>query len=89
MPKTDTARLYADHPHLACIDEMWGTPQCREFISRLLTDTRGGERRGFDPEHASIIFQLLFEHDRQYPDFDEARGGAWWLAQQERHGVEQ
>jgi hypothetical protein len=86
MHDTDTAGLYADHPHLACIDEMWGTPKCREYISRLLTDSRGGMRRGFDPKHASTIFQLLFEHDQRFPDLDDTRGGAWWVTDRSRRG---
>ncbi len=79
MHVTDTSKLYASHPHLARIDKMWGTAQCRDYITQLLTDTRNGERRGFDPDHASTILKLLFEHDRAFPEHDRDHNGAWWL----------
>jgi hypothetical protein len=78
MPTVDTARLYADHPHLTQIDELWGSRQCRQFISELLSETRDGKRSGFLPDHASTIMRLLIEHDRRFPAFDDSFGGSWW-----------
>ena len=79
MPAVDTSQLYSAHPHLAKLDKVWGTEEGREFINRLICDTRGGERRGFEPEHASVIARLLLEHDKDYPEFDDSFGGIWWL----------
>ncbi len=78
MPKTDTSRLYADHPHLAKIEEMWGTRSCRDFISQLMSETRGGTRQGFAPENASTLLRLLMEHDIEFPALDDSAGGKWW-----------
>lgn len=78
MPRVDTTRLYADHPHLAKIDEMWGTRSCREFMSELMNETRGGSRAGFALENASTIMRLLMEHDREYPDLDDSFAGNWY-----------
>ncbi len=80
MPKVDTSKLYADHPHLAQIDKMWGTRDCREFLTSLMHETRGGTRHGFPPDSASVIIRLLIEHDKTFPEFDEAPGGRWWAS---------
>lgn len=69
-PATDTSAFYAAYPHLSKIDAMWGTPQCRSLLNELLSDSRDGSRRGFEPEHASTIFKLLMEHDADYKYFD-------------------
>ncbi|NMG77333.1 hypothetical protein [Aromatoleum diolicum] len=77
MRKTDVSALYATYPHLAQIDELWGTRDCREFINRLMNDTRDGKRRGFPGDHARTILRLLMEHDRQFPEFEENITSAW------------
>ncbi|WP_232299225.1 hypothetical protein [Azoarcus sp. CIB] len=53
---------------------MWGTAECRKFIFLLMTDTRGGGRQGFPPEHAGTIMSLLMEHDRRFPQFENDVG---------------
>lgn len=87
MPKTDTRGLIAAYPHLADIERTWGTRACRQLINGLMGDTRGGERHGFPPEHASTIMALLMEHDREFPDFDDSSAATWWAQDQERRGV--
>lgn len=77
MRKTDVTGLYASYPHLAKIDELWGTRDCREFIVRLMNDTREGARRGFPGDHARTILQLLIEHDKSYPQFEENIAMLW------------
>lgn len=78
MPKTDTTRLYAAHPHLARIDELWGRKDCRDLLTNLMTETRDGERAGFCKENASTLLRLLMEHDRAFPEFDDsAKIGSW------------
>lgn len=84
MRTVETFGLYSAHPHLARIDELWGTGEGRAYIQRLLSDTRDGERRGFKTHHASIIMKLLVEHDREFPEFDDSLGGTWWLQGLER-----
>lgn len=78
-PKTDTSELYAAYPHLQKIDGMWGTPQCRHLLNDLLSDSRGGTRQGFPPEHASTIFRLLQEHDVDFAHLDDdPMSVSWW-----------
>ena len=77
MRKTDVSALYATYPHLVQIDELWGTRDCREYINRLMNDTRDGQRRGFPGDHARTILLLLLEHDRVFPQFEESITSAW------------
>lgn len=72
MPNVDTSRLYAAHPHLRRIDELWGQAECRALLTELMSETRDGARAGFAPENASTLLRLLMEHDRSYPQFDES-----------------
>ncbi|NMF87423.1 hypothetical protein [Aromatoleum petrolei] len=77
MRKTDVSKLYEAYPHLGRIDELWGTRDCREFINRLMNDTREGQRRGFPGDHARTILRLLLEHDREFPQFEESITSDW------------
>ncbi len=77
-PTTDTSEFYAAYPHLARIDDLWGTAQCRKLLIELLTDTRNGTRRGFEPEHARTIFRLLSEHDEKFDHLDNPDTVTWW-----------
>ncbi len=76
MPTTDTTSLYHTFPHLREIDKLWGTPEGRDFIKGLITDSREGTRVGFPPEQASTIFALLNEHDKRFPQFDDSHSFA-------------
>lgn len=67
-PSTDIRSLVERFPHLDRIPMLWGTRECRSYLNHLLTDTRGGQRRGFPPEHAKTIFALLTEHDDSFPE---------------------
>lgn len=67
---TRTEGLYSKFPHLRRIDQLWGTSDCRKFLFSLMTDTRGGTRQGFPPEHAGTVMSLLMEHDRKFPQFE-------------------
>ena len=51
---------------------IWGSPDCRELLLSLINDSRGGDRAGFSPEIAKIIFALLDKHDEMYPQFNKA-----------------
>lgn len=68
--ETETSALYERFPHLQAIDLIWGSRDCRSHLTRLMTDTRGGKRQGFPPEHARTIMRLLIEHDRLFPQFE-------------------
>lgn len=86
-PKTDTTALFSAYPHLSRIETMWGTPQCRHFLLDLLSDSREGSRRGFEPEHASTIFRLLNEHDAQFNHLDgEGDSVSWWQQNPRQRG---
>lgn len=76
---TDTAALYARFPHLARIDTLWGSPECRTLLVDLLTENRDGKRQGFPAQHASTLFSLLNEHDRRFPEFDTSQAIHGWL----------
>jgi len=74
---TNTDALYQRFPHLRRIDTIWGSLECRKFIWELLTDTRGGTRMGFPKEYAGTIMSLLMEHDRRFPEFENAVVNPW------------
>lgn len=80
-PKTDTTDFYSAYPHLSKIDGMWGTPQCRKLLIELLSDSRDGSRRGFEPEHASTIFKLLMEHDSMFDHLEDSQDSVSWWSQ--------
>lgn len=46
---------------------LWGTEECRLYISELLKDTRKDTRIGFPIEVAQELMSILAEHDRLYP----------------------
>ncbi|MCB1917340.1 MAG: hypothetical protein KDG52_16700 [Rhodocyclaceae bacterium] len=69
---TDTRALYQRFPHLVRIELLWGSVECRQFLSSLLTDDRGEHRTGFPAEHAKTIFSLLMEHDAAFPQCESA-----------------
>jgi len=70
---TDYEILNKQFPRLGCIlMDKWGTRGGREFLCQLISDSRGGTRRGFDPKVASAIIRLLQAHDEQFPQFDDS-----------------
>lgn len=81
-PTTDTHELFARFPHLARLALMWGSLECRDFISGLILDTRQGTRQGFPAEHASTIFRLLQEHDADFPEFEPTARQSWGFGRQ-------
>lgn len=57
-------------PHIAKkIAFLWGEPEFNKFMSNLMNDSRNGSRQGFSPEVSTALFQLMLEHDIQYPKF--------------------
>lgn len=50
----------------------WGTRECIEYIERLITDTRGHLRAGFDHHVMHSIMALHREHHKMFP-FVEGR----------------
>jgi len=71
MDTINTNSLFAAYPHLATkIKTQWGTAAGRARLVELLSDTRDGNRAGFDPAHAKTIFALLARHDVLFPQFD-------------------
>ena len=45
---------------------LWGTEECRTYISELLKDTRRDTRIGFPVEVAQELMSILTEHDRLF-----------------------
>ncbi|WP_222948174.1 hypothetical protein [Thauera sedimentorum] len=86
MTETDTRALYERFPHLRKIDLIWGTRECRDYVFRLMTDTRGGTRQGFPREHALTIMSLLMEHDRHFPEFEKEPREFRWGDEHQRRG---
>jgi hypothetical protein len=45
----------------------WGSKELELYITKLLTDTRDGEREGFPKEIASSLFNLTIDHNNAFP----------------------
>ena len=48
---------------------LYATRDYRVYINQLLQDSRDGQRQGFPPHIAKHLFNLLQEHDREFPQF--------------------
>jgi hypothetical protein len=73
---------------IARVTELWGTPDCRSYLERLLYDNRQGRRTGFTlSAYSEILFlRQLLEVLLADPDRDaveEARLRAAWAAAQQ------
>ena len=57
-----------DYPHIQKKLWMWGTRECRDFLTSLTTTNRPN-RRGFPFEITLVIQDLCDLHDAEYPEF--------------------
>ena len=56
-------------PHIGSkIELLWGYPEFKPFMFKLITDTRDGTRQGFPSAVSSALFQLLSIHNEYYTD---------------------
>lgn len=56
------------YPHVAkALSLAWGTPLFAQTLQKYFMDTREHNRRGFPHDVAGILFQLMEEHDREFP----------------------
>lgn len=46
---------------------LWSYDEFGLYISRILTDTRDGTRKGFAYEDASVLLSILEVHDEMFP----------------------
>jgi hypothetical protein len=77
--QTDTAAFFVSYPHLRCIELLWGSHECRDFIHRLMFKDDRGNRQGFPPVAAATILALLTEHDRQFPQCAKPQDESFWM----------
>jgi hypothetical protein len=55
-------------PHVAHnLKLFWGTEFFVEYVTRLMFDTRDGQRQGFHKEAAKAMTALLARHDEEFP----------------------
>ena len=54
---------------ISLLEDIWGEPECRNYLNHLIVDSRDGERQGFEVEVASDILFLLEMHDLLFPQF--------------------
>jgi hypothetical protein len=77
--QTDTAAFFATYPHLRCIELLWGSRECRDFIHQLMFKDDRGNRQGFPPVAASTILALLTEHDLRFPQCAKPQDESFWM----------
>jgi hypothetical protein len=58
------------YPHVAKnIKLFWGSSYLPDYITNLMLDTRNGKRKGFPPDDAKALTDLLKIHDDVYPRY--------------------
>ena len=57
--------------------QTWGSYAFYMYSGGLLTDTRGGTRRGFPPEILMAITRIVKIHEQTYPRLDARRVDIW------------
>lgn len=63
------AELKEVHPHIAIkVELLWGTEELDVYLSKLLLDTRDGQRQGFQPNVATLLMLLQDLNDLQLPE---------------------
>ena len=63
-------------PHIAKkIAFLWGEPEFNQVMNNLMNDSRNGSRQGFNAEVSTALFELMLEHDKQFPDFGPSQPG--------------
>lgn len=67
------------YPHIAkSLVLFWGTSMFQEYTAKILTDTRDGTRAGFPFETLQMLFKLIGEHRKKYPEtYDHYEYGIW------------
>lgn len=59
------------------LKDLWGGPECPDFINELIHDTRDGTRQGFPMEVAMAIFKLSRKHDEAFPEHAKKNMDLW------------
>lgn len=64
-------QVNAAFPHIGKnIRLLWGHPEFSMYVSKLMADTRNGQRRGFPDDVHDAMLRLLAQHDRDFPRKD-------------------
>lgn len=67
-------------PHVAeKIFLLWGYPEFVIYTSKLFTDTRDGQRKGFEKSVTVSIFELMDLHDKEFPQHSK-KGDIWGIS---------
>ena len=71
----DNVALLKDYPHIQQrIRLLWGTNSCRDYLNGLTMTTE--VKQGFPLHIASVIFELVADHDDIYPGYIPS-GSIW------------
>jgi hypothetical protein len=64
-PTQELELIDSRFPHIGRpLKLMWGEPEVAIHIDRLLTDTRGGTRRGFPTDVLAALMRIRSHHSR-------------------------
>lgn len=68
VPADMLSAIEAEHPAIAArIAAIWGEPECRSYLHRLLVQDYGRERNGFSAPVFGALAGLQELHDMLYP----------------------
>jgi hypothetical protein len=70
------------YPHvLSKLDLLWGTKDCRDYLTNLVMNDRDGRQpinaKGFPLEIINLIICILEIHDELYPHFAVICNNVW------------
>ena len=64
--------LYIKYPHIHTkVTTLWGTPDCRKYLLKLIGDNPDGTKQGFTTVEAGALVDLLTKHDMLFPKLDD------------------
>lgn len=66
-------QLEKDYPRIAnIIEHLWGSSECMEYISGLLTTSRQS-REGFSMETITLLSEIMDAHSNTFPSIVDPR----------------
>lgn len=68
--RSDMDVVKSSFPHVAkIISFTWGHKECHDYLLRMFTDTRDGNRKGFPLRVFLALNSLMMQHQVEFPQF--------------------
>lgn len=78
MEKPCTEQIKIEYPRIHnIITSIWGTQECRDYMSKLVIQDRKCKREGFPFHIITTLSNWMAYHDFMYPRYDVSRNDPW------------